>query len=172
MRRRQIFKPWLATAMLILCFLIHYESQAQMLRGRMYKNDKVVVILDSKITTRDLKAGEKVAAHVKSHLKRGNDTYVYGEELVWAKVNSLKKPGIYGGKAELVIGFDSTKSTGGTTIPLIGEIKLQGKGKGILPYLLFPIGWLFKGSHIETTGTDTCVTSVNVPEYITVQIKP
>ena len=91
---------------------------------------------------------------------------------MWAKVKSLKKPGIYGKKAELVVSFDSTKSTGGTTIPLAGEYKLEGEGKGILPYLLFPIGWLFKGSHIETTVMDSLVTVtyVNVDPYIDIDI--
>jgi len=128
--------------------------------------------LETKVNTKNLRAGDAVLAHVKDHLKRGDDTYIYGGEVVWAKVKSLKRPGIYGKKAQLVISFDSTKSTGGTTIPLTGEKRFKGKGKGILPYILFPIGWLFKGSHIETTGAETCTTSVNVPEHITIDVQP
>jgi hypothetical protein len=162
----------LFAGLLVICFWGISQSQAQMLRGRMYKGDKVVVILDSKVSTKNLGVGDKVDAHVKRHVERGDDTYIYGDDPVWAKVKSLKKPGIYGKKAELVISFDSTKSTGGTTIPLTGEERLKGKGKGIIPYLLFPIGWLFKGSHIETTGTDTCVAHVNVPDHIDIDVKP
>jgi len=165
----------LAVTLFVVYFCGIFESPAQMLRGRMYKGDEVIVILDSRLSTKNLRTGDAVLAHVKDHLKRGDDTYIYGGErgeVVWAKVKSLKGPGIYGKKAQLVISFDSTKSTGGTTIPLTGEKKFRGKGKGILPYILFPIGWLFKGSHIETTGAETCTTSVNVPEHITIDVQP
>jgi len=165
----------LASGLLVIFFWGVLESQAQMLRGRMYKGDPIVVVLDSKVSTKNLRVGDKVDAHVKSHIESEGETYIYGGdrgESVWGKVKSLKRPGIYGKKAELVISFDSTKSTGGSTIPLTGEITLKGKGKGVLPYILFPIGWLFKGSHIETTGTEICTTSVYVPEHITIDVKP
>ena len=175
MQKNKLIILCLAGSLLVVFFWGLLESWAQMLRGRMYKGDEVIVILDTKVSTKNLRAGDPVIAHVKDHLKRGDDTYIYGGErgeVVWAKVKSLKGPGMYGKKAQLVISFDSTKSSGGTTIPLTGEKRLKGKGKGIIPYVLFPIGWLFKGSHIETTGAETCTTSVNVPEHITIDVKP
>lgn len=174
MHKNTIHILCLAAGLLIIFFWGISESHAQMLRGRMYRRDKVTVILDSQLSTKKLKKEEKVGAHVKNQIKKGSDTYVYADEPVWAHVKLLKKPGIYGKKAELIVSFDSTKSTGGTTIPLFGEIPFKGKGKGILPYVLFPLGWLFKGSHIETTGKDVGETSVSVSDtsYLNVYIKP
>lgn len=160
----------LTCGLLVVFFWGILEPQAQ-LTGRMFKGDEVLVIL-GKVSSKDLRQGDKVAAHVMDHFKKGDDILINQREPVWAKVKSLKKPGIYGKKAELVISFDSTKSAGGTTIPLTGEITLKGKGKGIIPYILFPIGWLFKGSHVEKALSDSCVSAgyVNVPEHIDVDL--
>ena len=171
MHKNKIHVFCLVAVLLVIYFWGIFESQAQLI-GRMFKGEEVVVTL-GKVSTRNLKVGDKVEARVRDPVEKGGDTYISQRELVWAHVKSLKKPGIYGKKAKLVVAFDSTKSTGGTTIPLAGgEYELEGEGKGILPYLLFPIGWLFKGSHIETTVMDSLVTVtyVDVSEYIDIDI--
>lgn len=170
MHNSKTFAMWWLASLLAIYFFGLCESQAQMNREKILKGHPVVVIIDS-LSSRNLEVNSQVAARIREIVKSKSqaETYVYEGEEVWAKVRSLKKPGIYGKKAEVIISIDSTKSTGKTTIPLSGERKLKGKGKGILPYLLFPIGWLFKGSYVEK---DTCVVSAKVSKDTYIYVAP
>jgi hypothetical protein len=142
------------------------------LKGRLYKGDKVNVKLGCQINTDTLKVGTQFTAEVKEEFRKGEDIYIYKGDPVFTTVESVKKPGCYGKGAGLVVRFDSTLSTGGTFIPLKGKLAFKGKGKKTLAYVLFFIGWAIKGKNFQTTGEETCVTEVNVPDYINIEVKP
>lgn len=142
------------------------------LKARLYKGEEVKVVLHCQINTDTIKVGTQFRAKVKEEFKKGDDIYIYKGDPVFATVESVKKPGWYGRGAELVIRFDSTLSTGGTFIPLKGKLTFKGKNKKTLAYVLFFIGWAIKGKNVQTKGDESCVTEVNVPDYIEIEFKP
>ncbi|MFQ6032389.1 MAG: hypothetical protein ACE5K2_05645 [Candidatus Zixiibacteriota bacterium] len=163
----------LITVLLISNLTSSLVSPARaILKGRLYKGDKVTVKLGCQIGTDTIKVGTQFTAEVKEEFRKGEDVYIYKGDPVFATVESVKKPGWYGRGAELVIRFDSTLSTGGTFIPLKGKLTLKGKNKKTLAYVLFFIGWAIKGKNVQTKGDESCVTEVNVPDYIEIEFKP
>jgi hypothetical protein len=142
------------------------------LKARMYKGEEVKVLLGCQISTDTVKAGSQFLAKVNEDFKKGDDIFIYKGDPVFATVAKVKKPGWYGKGSELVIRFDSTMSSGGTFVPLKGELKCKGKGRKTIAYALFFIGWAIKGKNAETTPADTTTTQVNVPDYIEIEFKP
>ena len=161
------------TAVLLLTSLISFLiPSAQALQGRLYKGDRVEVVLGCQINTDMIQAGTQFTAKVKRAFQKGEDIYIYEGDPVFATVESVKKRGWYGRGAELVVRFDSTLSSGGTFVPLKGQLRFEGKGKKTLAYVLFFIGWAIKGKNVQTTGGESCVTEVNVTDHIDVEFKP
>ena len=142
------------------------------LKARMYKGEEVKVILGCQISTDTIKAGSQFLAKVSDDFKKGDDIFIYKGDPVFATVEKVKKPGWYGKGSELVIRFDSTMSSGGTFVPLKGQLKSKGKGRKTLAYTLFFIGWAIKGKNTETKGDEIITTTVNVPDYIEIEFKP
>lgn len=142
------------------------------LKARMYKGEEVKVILGCQISTDTIKAGTQFLAKVNEDFKKGDDIFIYKGDPVFATVVKVKKPGWYGKGSELVIRFDSTMSSGGTFVPLKGQKIIKGKGRKTIACVLFFIGWAIKGRNTETTGAETTVTQVNVPDYIEIEFKP
>lgn len=144
------------------------------LKARIYKDEEVKVVLGCQISTDTIKAGTQFTAKVKEDFKKekGEDIYIYKGDPVFATVEKVKKPGWYGKGGELVIRFDSTMSSGGTFIPLKGELKFKGKGRKTWAYVFFFIGWAIHGKNAEVKAEETCVTQVNVKDYMDIEFKP
>jgi hypothetical protein len=161
------------TAVVLVANLISFViPSAQALVGRLYKGDKVEAVLDCQISTDTVKVGTQFMARVNKAFEKGEDIYIYEGDPVFATVESVKKPGCYGKGAELIVRFDSTLSSGGTFVPLKGRLTFKGKGKRTLACVLFFIGWAIKGRHVQTTGGESCVTEVDVGDYIDIEFKP
>lgn len=169
------FAFFLLSVALIVNLTPFFVSQADAtLKAKLYKGDKVEVKIGCQINTDTVKVGTQFRAEVKTQFEKGGDSdrdiYIYKGDPVFATVESVKKRGWYGKGAELIVRFDSTLSSGGTFIPLKGQLPIKGKNKKTLAYVLFFIGWAIKGKNVQTTGEEAC--AAEVPVDIIIEIKP
>ena len=166
------FAFFLAAVVLVTNLTPFLIASAQGLVGRLYKGDKVEVVLGCQVNTDTVRIGTQFTAKVKAAFQKGEDVYIYEGDPVFATVESVKKRGWYGRGADLVVRFDSTLSSGGTFVPLKGHLSLRGKDKRTLAYVLFFVGWAIKGKNVQTTGGESCVTEVDVADHIDILFKP
>lgn len=165
------FAFFLLSVALIVSLTPFFASPAHAtLKAKLYKGDKVEVKIGCQINTDTLKVGTQFRAKVRTQFEKGGDIYIYEGDPVFATVESVKKRGWYGKGAELIVRFDSTLSSGGTFIPLKGQLPIRGKNRKTLAYLLFFMGWAIKGKNVQTTGEEPYATEV--PVDIIIEIKP
>ena len=118
------------------------------------KGDSIAVYVDAEDfeAMKASRSGQTVKLKVLENVMKFDKKLINKGQIVYASVIKRSKGGAYSGGGNLTIKFDSTKSSGKTTIPLRGTAQLKGKsgaGKKIISIVLFPIGWLIKGGDIE-----------------------
>ncbi len=118
------------------------------------KGDSIAIYVDAEDfeAMKAARAGQTVKLKVLDNIVKFDKKLINKGQTVYASVIKRSRGGAYAGGGNLTLKFDSTFSSGKTMIPLRGSAQLKGKGgagKKIISIVLFPIGWLIKGSDIE-----------------------
>ena len=113
----------------------------------------VYIDKDSFEAMKKARPGQTVTFKVVENVMRFDQKLVNKEETVWGTMFQRRGGSSFGRNGKMVINFDSTKSSGGTTIPLRGVVQLKGEGGGVKKIISYIPPWIqgfiLKGSDVK-----------------------
>lgn len=97
--------------------------------------------------------GQTVTLKVLENVMRFDQKLVNKQEVVWATMIKRRGGSSFGRNGQMTISFDSTRSSGGTIIPLRGVVELKGEGGGVKKIISYIPPWLqgfiLKGNDVK-----------------------
>lgn len=132
------------------------KATAQQAKGEsiLNKGDSIAVYVDAEDfdALKAAKKGDNAKIKILENFIANGKKLINKSAPVFCTVTQRSKGGMYGGAGKLEVRIDSTHSNAKTMIPLKGLIALKGKRstpKTVISIVLFPVGWLIKGSDVE-----------------------
>ncbi len=119
------------------------------------QGDSIPVYLDQDDFTamKSARPGQVVTLKVLENVMRFDQKLVNKREVVYATMIKRRGGSSFGRNGMMTINFDSTKSSGGTLIPLRGVVEFKGEGGGVKKIVSYIPPWLqgfiLKGNDVK-----------------------